>query len=53
MKNKLTVTRREWGGDNWGKREKGHQGTCRKDPWTQPKRVGLRVGREKGVRGEY
>ena len=24
-------------GDNWGKKRKGHQGTCIKDPWTKPK----------------
>ena len=41
--NKLTVTRREKGGDNRGKWGKGHQGTCIKDPWTKPKGVGLRV----------
>ena len=24
-------------GDNGGKKGKGHQGTCIKDPWTKPK----------------
>ena len=43
--NKLTVTRREVGGDNGGKSRKGHQGTCIKDTWTKPK-----VGRIKGGR---
>ena len=40
IKSKLTVTR----GDNRGKKGKGHQGTCTKDPQTKPKQVGLRVG---------
>ena len=31
-------------GSNGGKKGKGPQGTCIKDPWTRPKRVGLRVG---------
>ena len=44
IKNKLTVTRGEVGGDNGGKREKDYQGTCIKDTWTKPKGVGLRVG---------
>ena len=35
IKNKLTVTRGER--DNRGKKGKGHQGTCIKDPWTKPK----------------
>ena len=26
----------EWGGDNGGKKGKGHPGTCIKDPWTKP-----------------
>ena len=25
------------GGDNGGKKGKGHPGTCIKDPWTKPK----------------
>ena len=37
MKNKLTVTRGEGEGDNGGKRGKGRQGTCIKDPWMRPK----------------
>ena len=42
IKNKLTVTRGDGGGDN-GKRRQGDQGTCVKDSWTKPKggRVGL------------
>ena len=35
IKNKLTVTRSEVGGDNRGKRGKGSQGTCMKDTWTK------------------
>ena len=31
-------------GLNGGKKWKGHQGTCIKDPRTKPKRVGLKVG---------
>ena len=27
-----------------GKKEKGFQGTCVKDPWTKPKRVRSRMG---------
>ena len=42
MKDKLTVTRGEVGGDIGGLRGKGHQGTCIKDTWTKPK--GSRVG---------
>ena len=37
MKNKLTVTRGEGERGNMGKKGKGHQGTCMKDPWTKPK----------------
>ena len=40
------VTRGE--GDNEGKKGKGHQGTCIKDPWT--KTAGGRVGLSMGVR---
>ena len=36
-KNKLTVTR----GDNGGRKVKGHQGTCIKDPRTKPKGGGI------------
>ena len=32
------------GGDNGGKKGKGHQGTCIKDTWTKPKEVASRVG---------
>ena len=28
-----------------------HQGTCKKDTWTKPKGVGLRVGGRDGWRG--
>ena len=45
IKNKLTVTRREAGGDNRGKRGKGHQGTCIRDTWTKPKAGGFEGGR--------
>ena len=38
------VTREERDGDNGGKNGKGHQGTCIKDPWTKPRREGLKVG---------
>ena len=37
IKNKLTVTRGEGGGDNGGRKGKGHQGTCIMDTWTKPK----------------
>ena len=39
IKNKLTVTRAggEWEGNNMGKKGKGRQGTCIKDPWTKSK----------------
>ena len=42
MKNRLMVTRGE--GANEGKKGKGHQGTCIKDPWKSQRGVGLRVG---------
>ena len=29
--------------NNWGKQGRGHQGTCIKDTWTKPNKVGLRV----------
>ena len=48
-KNKLTVTRREEEGDNGGKKRKGHQGTCIKDPWawtTGWGRLNVEVGGE-------
>ena len=32
------------GEHNRGKKGKGHQGTCTKDPWTETKGVGLSVG---------
>ena len=37
IKNKLTVTRGVWGGDNGGKKGKGRQRTCIKVPWTKLK----------------
>ena len=43
IKNKLTVTRGEVGGDNGG--GEGHQGTCIKDTWTKPKRGSIKGGR--------
>ena len=36
------------GGDNGGKKGKGHPGTCIKDPWTKPKGVGLILGGGEG-----
>ena len=41
IKNKLTVTRWEVGGDN-GEKGEGLSGTRIKDPWTKPEGVGLR-----------
>ena len=32
-------------GGNGGKKGKGHQGTCIKDPWTKPKRGWIEGGR--------
>ena len=32
-------------GNNMGKKGKGHQGTCIKDPWTKPKRGRIEGGR--------
>ena len=43
IKNKLTVTRGKWGGDNGGKKGNRGQGTCTKDPWTKPRGLGLSV----------
>ena len=48
IKNKLTVPRGEREGNNRGKKEKGCQVTCIKDPWTKPNGVGLTVGCEAG-----
>ena len=42
IKNKMTVTRGEWGGDTRGKKGKG-QGTCIKDTWTKTTGVGGRL----------
>ena len=41
----MTVTRGDRGGNNGGKKEKGHQRTYIKDPWTKPKRVRIEGGR--------
>ena len=46
IKNKLTVTIGEVGGDNGEEREKGHQGTCTKDTWTKPKGSRIEGGRQ-------
>ena len=35
IKNKLTVTRGEEKGGQPGKKGKGHQGTCIRNPWTK------------------
>ena len=43
-RNKLTVTRGAGGGGEWGKKAKGHQGTCIRDPWTKPTGWGLTGG---------
>ena len=54
IKNKVTVTRGEVEGDNWGQKGEGLLGTCIKDPWTKPK--GCRIkGRKWGWRywGEW
>ena len=45
------MTRGEGGGDNEGKKGKGHQGTCIKDPWTKPKRGRIEGGRWTGGSG--
>ena len=49
MKNKLTVTRGEVGGDNGGKWG-GFSGPTIKDTWTKPKRGGIE-GRRWGCLG--
>ena len=42
------------GGDNGGKKGKGHQGIYIRDTWTKPKGVGLRVGgRDEWGRGNW
>ena len=48
IKNKLTVTRGEVGGNNWEKRGKGRRRTCIKDTWTKSK-----VGRIEGGRRRW
>ena len=57
IKNKLTVTRQEVGGDNGGETGKGCQGTCINDPLTKPKWGRMEGGRWgwlgwRGVGGE-
>ena len=37
IKNKLTVTRREVGGEKHGEKGEGSSRTCMKDTWTKPK----------------
>ena len=37
INNKLKETRGKGEGNNGGKKGKGCQGTCRKNPWTKPK----------------
>ena len=44
MKNNLTVTRGEVGGDN-GRKGEGFSGTIIKDTWTKPRWGGTRGGR--------
>ena len=46
IKNRLRVTRAREREDNKGKRGKGLQGTCIKNPWTKPK-----AGRIEGESG--
>ena len=49
IKNKLTVTRGEREGGQWGKEGEGSsQGTFVKDPWTKTTGAGLNVGGEVG-----
>ena len=43
IKNKLTVTRREVGGDDGGGEE--FSGTCIKDTWTKPKGSRIKGGK--------
>ena len=45
IKNKLTVTRGEDGGDNGGKMGKGPPGTCIKITWTKPMECRIKGGR--------
>ena len=40
------------GKDNGAKKGNSCQGTCMKDPWTKPKRVGMRGGGGGGWAGE-
>ena len=49
IRNKLTETRGDMGGDNGGKKGKGHQGTCIKDTWTKPKRGKIEGGKWGGL----
>ena len=47
----MTVTTGE--GGNGGKKGKGHQGTCIKNPWTKPKWVRIEDGAWKVVAGKW
>ena len=51
IKNKLTVTRGEVGGDNEGESVKGFSGSAIKDTWTKPSGGGIRGGRSGGWGG--
>ena len=51
IKKKLTVTREEGVGHNGGKKGKGRQGMCIKDPWTEPTGEG-RMGKAGETNGE-
>ena len=49
IRNKLTATKGEWGGDNGVKEVEGSsQGTGIKDKWTKTAGVGLKVGGQGG-----
>ena len=51
INNKLKETRGKGEGNNGGKKGKGCQGTCRKNPWTKPK-VGTIEGDRQGCVGQ-
>ena len=44
IRNKLTVTRAEVGGDNEGEKGGRFSGTCIKDTWTKPKQDRIKEG---------
>ena len=46
IRNTLTVTRGKGEGDNRGKKGKGHQGTCIKDPGTKTMGERIECGRQ-------